>query len=67
MEYKTRTQDVIERLQEGQFKQFDEDELYKLKSLQHRATQYVMYYTKVIKIEKPKLILNIFLVREIPT
>jgi len=47
MEYKTRTLNVIKHLQEGQFVQFDEEELHKLKALQHRATQYVMYYCKV--------------------
>lgn len=47
MEYKNRTAALMKHLQEGKFVEFDEDELLKLKALQHRATQYIMYYTKV--------------------
>ena len=35
------------KLQEGQYTNFDRDELFTLKSLQGRAVQYILYYTKV--------------------
>ena len=47
MEYKLRVQKVTAHLHEGKFVEFDTDELLKLKALQIRATQYILYYTKV--------------------
>jgi len=52
MEYQIRTQNMIKTLHEGSFSDFDEEELYTLKALQHRATQYVMYYCKVVSYER---------------
>ena len=47
MEYENRTERMMDHFQEGKFVEFDTDELVKLKAMQHRATQYVLYYTKV--------------------